>query len=140
MKQLCYVSYLNDDLDIKDVVESIEKISKVKNVKYGLTGKLIYSNEIFIQLLEGKDVNVDVTYSMIKNDNRHSGTKILFEQEAEERSYPEWSMKFDFTEKIDLNTINKLLSAANEDQKKVIMSKSDILELFEKFAKSNIKL
>jgi len=80
MKQLCYVSYLNEDLDIKEVVESIEKISKVKNVKYGLTGKLIYSSEIFIKLLEGKDVNVDVTYSMIKNGNRHSGTKILFEQ------------------------------------------------------------
>jgi mannose/fructose/N-acetylgalactosamine-specific phosphotransferase system component IIB len=45
MKQLCYVSYLNEDFDIKKVVESIEKKSKVKNVNYGLTGKLIYSNE-----------------------------------------------------------------------------------------------
>jgi len=46
-------------------------------------------------------------------------------------------MKFDYTDKINLNTINKILNAANEAQKKVVMSKSDIIELFEKFSEIN---
>ena len=137
MKQLCYVSYLNDGLDVKEVVDSIKKVSEVKNVKYGLTGKLVYSNEIFIQLLEGDQVNIDILYTIIKADKRHSGTQILFKQEAEERTFPEWSMKFDYTDKIDLVSINKLLKAANDARKKEILTKSDIIEFFSNFSTSN---
>ena len=135
MKQLCYISFLAEGLDTKEVMKSIKEVSKIKNDKYGLTGLLIYSNEIFLQVLEGEEVNVDITYKIIQNDTRHFGSQILFEQENTERAYSEWSMKFNYLEKIDLTVINRMLHFSNEIKRKQGLSNTEIVSIFENFLK-----
>ena len=65
MKLICYASFLNDGLSVNDVIESIKDISLKKNPRNGITGFLVYSNELFIQLIEGEKLNVDITYKII---------------------------------------------------------------------------
>lgn len=99
IKQLCYVSFLEDGLKASDVIEQIKEVSLKKNPQYGITGQLIFSHEIFIQVLEGKELNVDLTYRIIESDKRHSNPYILFEQFSDERCFPDWSMKFNSVKK-----------------------------------------
>lgn len=130
MKQLCYTSFLVDGLDIDKAIADIMKVANEKNKKYGVTGLLVYSNEIFVQLLEGKAINVDITYRIIQEDPRHFNCQILFEQENSQRCYPEWSMKYQKTDEIDLNTVNKFLRIAEKIKKKEGMSNDQIREMF----------
>jgi hypothetical protein len=133
MKQICYISYLSDGFNVNETIESIKKVSQVKNKKYGLTGRLLYSQEIFIQFLEGADINVDITYTIIQNDERNHGNQFLFTQESEERFYPDWDMNFKYVEKIDLVSINKVLQLAQRARTQNHFKKSEVEKIFEDF-------
>lgn len=133
MKQICYVSYLSDGFNVNETIESIKQVSKIKNKKYGLTGRLAYSKEIFLQFLEGDDINVDITYTMIQNDERNHGNQVLFIQESEERFYPEWEMNFNYVEKIDLVSINKVLQLAQRARTQNHFQKSEVEKIFEDY-------
>ena len=123
MYQLIYVSYLSDGYDADEVIASIKSVAKTKNKKFNVTGRLLYSHNTFIQLLEGDKVNVDVTYAIIKNDPRHFRSTIIFEQECDERAYPEWSMDFRPAHKIDMHVVNKILQVNESLTKKKTLIK-----------------
>lgn len=130
MKQICYMSYLSDGFDIDETIQSIKNVATAKNRKYGITGRLIHSKSLFIQFLEGEDINVDITYRIIQSDERNHENQLLFTQESSERFYPEWDMNFDYKEKIDLATINKILQLAEKMRSKKYFPKEDIENIF----------
>lgn len=133
IKQLCYVSYLSDGLDAETVVRDIQKVSSVKNKKYNLTGQLVYSQEVFIQILEGDPLNVDITYRIIQSDDRHINPGILFEQDTDSRSFAKWSMKFHSVKSIDLAQINRALKVATLAKSKNYFTDEEIHKLFDDF-------
>ena len=133
MKLICYASFLNDGLNVNEVIESIKDISLKKNPRNGITGFLVYSNELFIQLIEGEKLNVDITYKIIEADNRHHDIKILFEQEIKERAFPDWAMHFEYSEELDFKVLNKVLNFQN---KSLIISNEEIYDLFKDFLES----
>jgi hypothetical protein len=74
------------------VVDSIMTQSRRNNPDRGITGILCYSDDIFLQVLEGSRDDVCETFNAIVRDDRHSNVRILFFEEISERRFGGWTM------------------------------------------------
>ena len=98
------------------------------NSKNNITGALICRDDIYLQLLEGPEYEVNVTFEKISNDDRHLEIELLLKEYCNKRIFPGWNMKDDpartwFWNKEEVNSgvFNKI-------------SKIKIVEVFEKIA------
>ena len=74
------------------VVDSILDQSRRNNPSAGVTGILCFSNDLFIQVLEGGRDLVCELYNTIVRDDRHVNVRILSYQEICERRFGGWTM------------------------------------------------
>jgi len=72
--------------------DSILEQSRVHNPKLGITGVLCYSDQVFIQVLEGGRDEVCELYNTIVRDDRHQSVRILSFEEIRERRFGNWTM------------------------------------------------
>jgi len=72
--------------------ESILEQSRAHNPKLGITGVLCYSDDVFIQVLEGGRDEVCELYNTIVRDERHQNVRILSFEEIRERRFGNWTM------------------------------------------------
>lgn len=64
----------------------------VNNPQMGITGLLCYSNDIFMQVLEGGRSEVCKLYNRIVADPRHQDIQILHFEEIDHRMFANWTM------------------------------------------------
>ena len=64
------------------------------NFEKGITGVLLYLEGDFLQVLEGRKIDVDNLFHKIKKDSRHKLIITIFDQEIKKRQFLEWSMGF----------------------------------------------
>ena len=74
-------------------VEQILSSSRKNNPSVEVTGLLIYSADLYLQLLEGPTNAVEQTFNMIKNDARHDNVQILKESSTDRRIFASWTMR-----------------------------------------------
>jgi Sensors of blue-light using FAD len=74
------------------VVDSILEQSRKNNAPRGITGMLCFSEDIFLQVLEGGRDEVCDLFNTIVRDNRNSGARILIYEEIAERRFGGWTM------------------------------------------------
>ena len=86
------------------VVESILAQSRQHNPRLGITGILCYSNDLFLQVLEGGRDEVCELYNTIVRDERHDHVRILSYEEIAERRFGNWTMGH-----VDVTTVNPSL-------------------------------
>lgn len=90
--RLIYVSYstlgVNWD-DLKDILIKSEQ----NNAELNLSGLLVVSGNIFLQVLEGPERALNALYAKILLDPRHENPTILSYTPIHERHFSEWSMK-----------------------------------------------
>ena len=79
--------------------------ARERNESLEITGKLIYCEGTFIQVLEGSEKNVMDVYASIKTDKRLIATKVVTTGTVEQRYFKDWDMDFD---QISPATINEL--------------------------------
>ena len=98
------------------------------NSKNNITGALICRDDIYLQLLEGPENEVNLTFEKISNDHRHVEIELLLKEYCNKRIFPGWHMKDDpartwFWNKEEVNSgiFNKI-------------SQIKIVEVFEKIA------
>jgi Sensors of blue-light using FAD len=77
---------------VASVQESILEQSRGRNPKIGVTGVLCFSDDIFIQVLEGGRDEVCELYNTIARDTRHQNVRILSFEEIRERRFGNWTM------------------------------------------------
>ena len=65
-----------------------------RNSALGVTGHLLYTEEIFVQCLEGTPVAVEALWQSIQKDDRHHGLELLSRGPVSERRFGDWSMAF----------------------------------------------
>lgn len=135
MYRIIYVSFLKKGTEIEPLIKDIKEKSASKNPKHYITGKLLYSSNTFLQLVEGPKVNVDVLYAIIKNDPRHKMGELIFENEVNDRLYPDFDMMISEVHGLNLNVINKVLKVSNDFQNsspsdQEILKKMEELENF----------
>ena len=69
--------------------------ARTYNPKNHITGALICREDIFLQLLEGPEDKILLTYDRILNDDRHLNIELLVQEPCDDRLFPTWSMKDD---------------------------------------------
>jgi hypothetical protein len=74
------------------VQDSILEQSRTRNPKAGITGILCFSEDVFIQVLEGGRDEVCELYNTIARDDRHTNVRILSFEEIHERRFGNWTM------------------------------------------------
>lgn len=77
-----------------DEMDEILRDARAFNSANGITGCLIYNSGTFIQILEGRKKIVLQLYEKIKDDNRHTDTRIFSEDKISERTFPGWGMAY----------------------------------------------
>ena len=83
------------------VTDTILDQSRRNNPKHGITGMLVMSDEVFIQVLEGGRDAVSALFNSIIKDPRHTGVQLLAFEEITERRFGSWSMGLVNTAKVN---------------------------------------
>ena len=102
--------------------------ARTYNPKNNITGALICREDIFLQLLEGPEDKLLLTYDKILNDDRHLDIELLVKELCDDRLFPSWSMKDD-PAKTWFWTKDEIESGIL-----TTVSKSDLLGVFNKVA------
>ena len=108
------------------VLENILVKSRSSNPKIGVTGCLIYHSDLFLQMLEGPQAEVDKLYETILSDNRHADIVKLRDDSFNRRLFASWAMRNDSHQ-------SWMLSRAEITK----MSADEALALFDRLAREN---
>ena len=73
-------------------LERIFPVSVAKNAGLNITGALGFSEQNYIQLLEGPPSAIDGLIRTLEADSRHTHFRILLRGSSERRLVPGWSM------------------------------------------------
>ncbi len=68
--------------------------ARSKNASMGITGHLLYTEEVFVQCIEGPAESVADLWASIQRDERHYDLEILARGPIHTRRYADWSMAF----------------------------------------------
>ncbi len=91
--QIVYASRANQPM----AAETLEKIlvdARKGNAERGITGALLYTEQVFFQILEGDEKQVRQLMQSINDDSRHSAVKVIYETEVESPAFASWSMAY----------------------------------------------
>jgi len=69
--------------------------SRRNNGSLDVTGMLLYREGRFLQVLEGPDAPVQDRMTIIRADPRHTNIRILLQDQAGQRQFPDWTMGFE---------------------------------------------
>jgi hypothetical protein len=111
MYYLIYVSTAVNLMDTHELTD-ILNVSRKNNQEHNITGMLLYAEGTFIQVLEGIEEDVKLTYHNITKDYRHKNLIKLVSSSLEKRAFPEWSMGF---AAIDQSQLSELKGYINPD-------------------------
>ena len=93
IKHLIYTSVPVDfdDFNIGDILKSSQK----NNKRDGITGSLIFREDIYLQFLEGPENKVDKAFNKIASDPRHKNVLKLKEDITNRKLFTSWAMRGD---------------------------------------------
>jgi hypothetical protein len=75
-------------------IDEILRSSRKHNSDNQITGVLYFSNNYFLQYLEGSKNNVLSTYQRISIDSRHTDVRLITTAEIENREFDQWAMAY----------------------------------------------
>jgi|GEM_PF-1350717 len=93
MIQLAYVSKATGPMGDDELLALLTKARK-NNFRRGVGGILLFRDGVFLQVLEGKEADVDATFAKVEKDPRHYGVKVLSREPAAARQFKDWRMGF----------------------------------------------
>jgi len=89
--RLIYASRAAEALSA-EILSTLLKTARDHNTAAGITGVLVHSDGIFLQLLEGGRNAVNAVYNRITQDKRHHDVVLLSYDEVSERRFAGWAM------------------------------------------------
>lgn len=91
--QIIYSSQATNPMSAVSLKEILTD-ARIGNKKRGITGVLVYFDDVFVQILEGDKDAVCKLMVSIARDTRHHSVKIFYEDEVEKRAFESWSMAY----------------------------------------------
>jgi hypothetical protein len=113
MKNIVYVSTsvkLMHENQLLDILHN----SRLHNAALNISGVLLYSDGMFIQVLEGKDTVIDALYARIQADQRHKNIIKIIDEPIIEKSFGQWLMGFAVTDSKKTEKLLGYLRSINE--------------------------
>jgi len=77
-----------------DDLEELLEHARNRNGIQGISGALVYSDGMFLQILEGDRAKVQALMASIRNDLRHENVTILREGEISSAKFSSWKMAY----------------------------------------------
>jgi Sensors of blue-light using FAD len=114
MIQITYISLAPKPMSTEELLSLLQKCL-TNNARDGITGMLLYSNQTFLQALEGEDAVIDRLVGKIEKDPRHASVKFLHRRTIESRQYPDWTMGFKRISDAELMQIGGLKNFGEQD-------------------------
>jgi hypothetical protein len=68
--------------------------ARAKNATLGITGHLLYTEEVFVQCIEGPPESIASLWESLQRDPRHHAIELLARGPREQRRFSEWTMAF----------------------------------------------
>lgn len=68
--------------------------SRQRNRELDITGHLLYTEEVFVQCIEGPPASIEALWQSLQRDDRHHDLELLSRQPETSRRFPDWSMAF----------------------------------------------
>jgi hypothetical protein len=65
-----------------------------RNRELGITGHLLYTEEVFVQCVEGPPESIEALWQSLQRDERHHDLELLSRHPETTRRFPDWSMAF----------------------------------------------
>jgi hypothetical protein len=97
--------------------------SRPRNARENITGALICRHDMFCQLLEGPEGNVESCLERILRDDRHVEVEVLLRVPVDKRMFGDWSMFHDpqFIPQLpsDANAADALRQAPAEEVRRI---------------------
>ena len=106
--QLLYTS-----IPVADTAQTISEfipVASEMNDKFGITGMIISSPTMFLQVIEGKRDHINQLYRNIFSDKRHKDCTLLRYSTIKHREFPNWSMINSSVNEIDQLYLNAIFS------------------------------
>lgn len=93
LRQLIYASrpFGFEDGPLRQILNS----ARMHNKRNGITGSLICRSDLYLQLLEGPEREVEETFTRISNDDRHIDIERLVTKPTTDRLFENWAMRHD---------------------------------------------
>ncbi len=93
MKTIVYLSTAVELMTDKQLTELL-RVARKNNAFKNVSGILLYSEGIFLQILEGAEDEVDSIFNLIAKDPRHKNLVTLADEPITHREFANWSMGF----------------------------------------------
>lgn len=116
LEALVYISAADQKVGVQDI-QNILAVAERNNSAVQLTGALIFTGSIFIQLLEGNPRSLDRTMDRIVSDSRHNAVIGLARGPIVQRQFPSWSMAYQNTDGVAADQLHAQLGWDNTVKK-----------------------
>jgi hypothetical protein len=138
LSHLAYVSTRKKNCTDEEI-EKILAACKVNNGPLDITGVLLYSDNKFIQYVEGEAASLMSLYDKIKKDSRHEKVVMISYNSIAKRIFPSWQMGSRKLPSDNINFSTGITPADREVFENIIggkeMEGSKVQELLVKFFK-----
>ncbi|MDQ2180065.1 BLUF domain-containing protein [Marinifilum sp. D714] len=133
---IVYVSFSRNQLSELELDQLLSEI-RPKNLANGVTGLLLYNDEIFIQVIEGETDTIRTLYDILQKDRRHTNIVKILEEKIDQRSFPDWSMGYQKLSKEDSKDLPGFtdVMSSNDIRNSLKQSSQAIVDLIVKFMK-----
>lgn len=74
-------------------LDDIAAVSVRNNAAQGITGALIHDADVFLQILEGPEAQVDALLAILERDPRHTDMAVVFRTRIDATSFEGWEMR-----------------------------------------------
>jgi hypothetical protein len=93
LSRLIYKSRATEEVVSNRTLRDIEEQASAANAEKGITGLLVLTGNIFLQVLEGSSRDVTALFGNINADKRHHDVELVTFQPIGVRCFDEWSMR-----------------------------------------------
>ncbi|MET4684046.1 hypothetical protein ABIE19_001976 [Brevundimonas faecalis] len=108
-------------LDLAEILGASER----NNRRDGLTGVLMRDNGCFLQAIEGRRAEVDQLMDRLRADPRHENLRLLSDQSASARLFPQWPMTLVATTPATVRLLNgNRLNQLSHDRAERLLAKA----------------
>lgn len=129
---IIYSSAAHVDFTQEQLLDLLAR-SRSKNTSLGITGMLLHIEGSFLQVIEGRDCDIDSLFAKISADPRHGNIITIIRESIPKRSFSDWSMGFADVTRADFENaegFNDFLSDPSAVQSLVVGRAQKLLKAF----------
>lgn len=126
-------------------LRDLAKHASDNNARQAITGALLFIQNSFVQVIEGKDTDIRILLDSLEKDVRHRNMRVILDRFVECRGFEQWSMGLVTASELDgfqvIQEIDLFRSAGPDpDNKATIFPESQTFLMMQRVYETNASL